>query len=91
MATDLTFTQNDQGHYEASCTSSGDRIAVKINRAASGTLLVYGTIEDLDPSILYDFGPGSDQDLMFEIDAPSDVKLTLVSYTEVTAAKITGV
>lgn len=91
MATDLTFTQNSQGHFEASCTSSGDRIAVKINRSASGTLLVYGTIEDLEPSILYNFGPGSDQDMMFEIDVPADVNITIVSYSEVIAAKITGV
>lgn len=90
-ATDLTFTQNAQGHYEANCTSSGDRIGVNLNRAASGTLIVFGSIENLEKSPLYNFGPGADQDLIFEIDTPADVKLTLVSYTEVTAAKITGV
>ncbi|WP_289872880.1 hypothetical protein [uncultured Duncaniella sp.] len=90
-ATDLTFTQNAQGHYEANCTSLGDRIAVDLNRTKSGTLLVYGSIGDLEKSILFNFGPGSYKDLMFEIDVPADVKLTLVSYTEVTAAKITGV
>lgn len=91
MATDLTFTQDAQGHYLANCTSSGDRIGVNINRTAPGTLIVFGSIDDLEDSPLFNFGPGGDQNLIFEIDVPADVKLTLVSYTEVTAAKITGV
>ena len=91
MVNDLNFTQNAKGYYEASVTSSGDPIAVKINRADFGTFIVYGTIDNLEPSILSNFGPGADQDLIFEIDAPADVNIILVSYTEVVAAKITGV
>lgn len=91
MATDLTFSQNAHGYFEASCTSLGDRIAVKINRVTSGALLVYGTIEEMEPSILHSFGPGSDRNLMFEIDVPADVNVKFVSYTEVDDAKIIGV
>lgn len=91
MAEELNFTHNGQGRWETSFTSSGDRIAVELNRVESGTLIIFGNLEGLEKTTLHNFGPGSDQDLMFEIDAPEDVKLTLVSYTEVTAAKITGV
>lgn len=90
MATALSFTKTSGGHWEASFTSSGDRIAVEVNRASAGTLLVLGCIEGLEKTTLQNFGPGADQDLIFEIDVPADVKIFLVSYSEVSAAKIVG-
>lgn len=90
MATSLSFTQNEQGHYEASCTSQGDRMAVEVNRTAPGTLIIFGCIDGLEKTTLQNFGPGADQNIIFEIDVPEDVELSIVSYTEVTSAKITG-
>lgn len=90
MANTLTFTNDNQGHWESSCTSSGERMAVQINRAASGPLIVYGSIDGLDRIILKDFGPRANKDIIFEIDVPADMIITLVSYPKVTAAKTVG-
>ncbi len=91
MATTLSFVQNEHGHYEASCTSSGDRMAVEVNRTSPGTLIIFGCIDGLEKTILQNFGPGADQNIIFEIDVPDEVVISIVSYTEVTSAKITGV
>lgn len=91
MATTLTFKQNEQGCYEASYTSTGDRVAVEVNRTTSGTLIVYGNITGMNKTMLHNFGPGTFKDQFFEIDVPADVEITIVSFTEVTDAKIVGV
>ena len=91
MAKELNFTQNSQGKWESSFVASGDRIGAHIKRDKPGPFIAYGSIEDVEATILHDFGPSAQDNLMFEIDVPADVNVTFVSYTEVTAAKITGV
>ena len=90
MATTLNFTKNAQGKFEASFTASGDRMGVEVNRTASGPFIVYGSIDDLKRMQVIDFGPNASEDLLFEIDFPTDVKITIISFTEVEAAKVTG-
>lgn len=91
MATSLNFTQNAQDHWEATFSASGDRMGVEVNRTASGPLVVYGSIDGLNKNLIQDFGPDAFQDLLFEIDLPSDIEITIVSFSEVIAAKVTGV
>ena len=91
MAKELNFKQNSQGKWESSFVASGDRIGAHIKRNKPGPFIVYGNIEDMEEAVLHDFGPSAQDNLMFEIDVPADVKVTFVSYIEVTAANITGV
>lgn len=90
MATTLSFTQNSSNRWEASCTSSGDRIAVEITRTKSGPLIVYGNITGLGKKMIHDFGPSAEDTVIFEIDVPADIDITIESFTEVTSAKIVG-
>lgn len=91
MATALTFTKNPHDKWEASLISTGDRLAVEVNRKATGSLIVYGHIGSLEPIILQDFGPSAAQDIMFEIDVPEGVEITIVSYPEIADATMTDV
>lgn len=90
MATSLNFTQNTPGQWEATCTSTGDRMAVHISRATKGPLNVYGSIDGLEKKFLQNIGSGMDKDVIFEIDVPADVEITIISFSEVTEAKIVG-
>lgn len=90
MAAELNFTQNSEGRWEASYTASGDRIGAHIVRQKPGPFIAYGSIEGMEETVLYDFGPSAQNIMLFEIDVPADVTVTFVSYTEVTAAKLTG-
>lgn len=90
MAKELNFIRNSQGKYEVTFTSSGDRMGIEVNRTASGPLVVYGSIDDLKRKPVIDFGPNASEDLLFEIDFPADVKITIISFTEVEVAKVTG-
>lgn len=91
MAEELNFTQNSQGKWETTFTSSGDRMAVEVERTNSGSLIIYGRIEDMEKRFIHDFGPGANRAMIFEIDVPADIDITILSYTEVTSAKIVGV
>lgn len=90
MATTLNFTQSIPNKWEASCTSSGNRMAVQINRSSKGPLLVYGNIDGLEKQILQDLGSDMEKDVIFEIDVPDGIEITIVSFVEVTGAKIVG-
>lgn len=87
----LEFTKNADNYWEASCVSVGTPAAFEVNRSAPGYLIIYGSIDPLEKVILRDFGPGASQDMIVEIDVPADVKVTIISHTEVVGAKIVGV
>lgn len=90
MATSLTFSQNSRKQWEASCTSSGSRMAVEIARVDKGSLIIYGSVGGMDKRIIHDFGPDAGKDVIFEIDVPADVEITITSFAEVVDAKIVG-
>lgn len=91
MATALSFTKTSGGHWEASFTSSGDRIAVEVNRVASGPLIVCAAIDSMNKKTVQDFGPGADADMIFEVDVPEGITITVISFTEVKTGKATDV
>lgn len=91
MATALTFTKNSQNQWEASFIASGDRIGVEVNRSSSGPLIVSVSIDGLNKKSIRSFSPDSDADLIFEVDVPAEIEISIISFTEVTAAKATGI
>lgn len=91
MAKELNFTENSRGYWEASFSSSGERIAIEVNRKNAGPLIVLGSIDGLKKIMLKDFGPKPNEDLIFEIDVPEEVTVTIISFTEVEDAKATGI
>lgn len=90
MATQLSFTKNEKNQWEGSFVSSGNPCAIEVNRENPGTLIIYGNIEGMEKVILHNFGPGADCNILAEIDVPSDVVITVVSFVEVTDAQIVG-
>lgn len=90
MATALTFSKNSQDQWEASFTATGDRIAVEVNRTSSGPLVVSASIDGLNKKTIHNFSPDSDADIIFEVDVPAEIEISILSFTEVTAAKVSG-
>lgn len=88
MSTELSFTQDSQGRWTASFASSGERVAIEVNRTADGPLTVSASIGRLRPKPIMEFN--RDADLLFEIDLPAGVTVALTSFTEVTAGQVTG-
>lgn len=91
MVTELIFSHNARGRWEASFTASGERMGIEVNRATSGPLIVTAGIDGLKTKQIRDFGPNADSDIIFEIDMPADIEISIISFTEVVAAKVTGV
>lgn len=88
MSTELSFTQDSQGRWTASFASSGERVAIEVNRTAEGPFTVSASIGGLRPKPVMDLS--RDADLLFEIDLPAGVTVSLTSLTEVTAGQVTG-
>lgn len=82
-ATELTFTQQDNGTYLSSFDTTGVKTIVQLNRKAGGTLLVYVTLDSSEDSVLYKNLP-STKDCVFEIDLPSGIEVSIFSETDVT-------
>ena len=91
MVTELKFSQNAYGKWETVFTASGDRMGIEVNRDSSGPLLVLAGINGLKAKQIQDFGPNADSIIIFEIDVPAEIEITIISFTEVIAAKVTGV
>ena len=88
MATQISFIKNIQGFWETSFVSNGNCMALEITREKPGNILVYGNIEGMNKILIDDYGPGADCNQLIEVDVPNDETITIVSYTEVTSAKI---
>lgn len=88
MAKQISFSKNDKGFWETTIVSEGNCMALQIMREKPGTLLVYGNIDGMNKIMIEDYGPGADCNQLIEVDIPKDVTITVVSYTEVTDAKI---
>lgn len=87
MATDLIFEKNNKNIWETTIQSNGETMVVELIRAEKGTLIIYGNIDGLDKIILSNLGPGADKNILFELDFPLGVIITIESYTEVLFAK----
>lgn len=91
MAAELNFEKNSDGHWESTFTTSGDPMAIEIDREEKGHLLIYAGVDDLHGDLIFSAGREGEKHFVRSLDIPEDVKLKIVSYTEVTGAKITGI
>ena len=87
MEKELTFNKDSNGYYVTEFTSTGNA-AVQICRTAGATLRVLAAIGSLTPITIVRFGDDSPKDLIFEIGIYAGVKVSIVSHSEVTAARI---
>lgn len=90
MATNLTFTKNSRNLWVASYSTTGERVALEIIRVSSGPLIVKGNVGGLNDVTIKDFGPGAPADMLVDVDLPDGVSVSIVSFTEVTSAKVSG-
>ena len=87
MEKELTFIEDSKGHYSAEFISSGNA-AVHICRVAGATLRVLAAIGNLPPIPIVKFGDDSPKDLIFEIGIYAGVKVSIISHSEVTDARM---
>lgn len=91
MAAELQFEKNSEGNYEATFITSGEPMAIEIDRVKKGHVLIYAGVDDLHGDLIFSSGREGEKHFVRSLDMPEDVKLRVVSFTEVTGAKITGV
>lgn len=91
MAAELNFEQNAAGHWEATFVTSGNPMAIEIDRKEKGHLLIYAGVDDLHGDLIFSAGREGEKHFVRSIDMPEEVTLRVVSHTEVVAAKVTGI
>ncbi len=91
MSATLEFEQNSNGHYEAEFETTGERMAVEVNRKEKGTLLAFARIDELNNVLVHNSGKNETEDILFEVDMPEGVTIKILSHTEVTSAMVTGI
>lgn len=91
MAAELNFEKNSDGYWEASFVTSGNPMAIEIDRKEKGHLLIYAGVDDLHGDLIFSAGREGEKHFVRSIDMPEEVTLRVVSHTEVVAAKVTGI
>lgn len=93
MVQDLTFTQNNMNRWESSFISSGTPYAVQLNVNADPSAhtnidtIVYANIPGMDKVTLATL-QRPQNNLMFEVDVPFGVVVTIESMSESISGKI---
>lgn len=87
MEKQLTFNKDSKGNYTAEFIATGND-AVHICRTAGATLRVLAAIGNLTPIPIVKFGDDSPKDLIFEIGICAGIKVSIVSQSEVTEARM---
>lgn len=87
MENQLIFNKDSKGHYVAEFVATGND-AVHICRVSGATLRVLAAIGNLPPIPIVKFGDDSPKDLIFEIGICAGVKVSIVSLSEVTDARM---
>lgn len=91
MAAELNFEKNSDGYWEASFVTSGNPMAIEIDRKEKGHLLIYAGVDDLKGDLIFSAGRDCEQHFVRSIDTPEEVTLKVISFTEVIGAKVTGI
>ena len=87
MEKQLSFNKDSKGHYVAEFISTGNS-ALQVCRVSNAALRVLAAIGELSFVPIVKFGDDSPKDLIFEVKIYSGVKVRIVSYSEVTDAKM---
>lgn len=82
--TAITFTQDANGNWKHSFTSAG-KVAVQLNCAKAGRVLVFATFGTLEDALVGELD-NAYNNCMFELDYPEGATVTITSTTEVTQA-----
>lgn len=88
---DLTFRQTGK-HYETEFVSEGKAVVqlVRPSESYNKRIVVYAHLEGLQPSLVLDFYEAG-ENVIFELDIPQGVTVTIVSETAVKQAKMSVV
>lgn len=85
---DLTFSKNELGRYESSFVSSGEKVTIQMERAEEDCYYVCCNIDGMTPVPVYTSGGTARKNIIFSLDIPASVEVTVVSMSEVVRAKI---
>lgn len=85
MATDINFTKRD-GKKEYAEIKPTVPVVVQIEREDFGFLTIYGNLDDMKPTTV--FNDNHIKDLIFQVDVPAGVTVTIESGVHVLSAKM---
>lgn len=89
-ATDLSFSKNSQNRDQASFVSEG-AVTVQMQRKDVGALNIYANLDGMGAKYIGGYGSYNDgNNLIFTVDVPAGVTVTIESYPEVVSAKMLG-
>lgn len=86
METSLNFQKNGQT-YQTRFTSSGGGI-VQLERDENSQVVVYANLPGMEPTLISIVKNQYDTGIMFRLDVPSGIDVTIESVTEVKSAKM---
>lgn len=84
MATEINFTKDGSKKEVASFTSQGP-VVVQVLRDGKNYFTVYANLDGMEPVSI--FSTTTLQNLIFEVDVPEGVIVTMESYSHVSSAK----
>lgn len=85
---DLVFTKNELGRYESTFVSSGEKVSIQMERKTEDCYSVLCNVEGMDPVPVYTSGGTARKNVIFTVDVPTGMEVTVVSMSEVVQAKI---
>lgn len=87
---DLTFTQNAINRWQAKFNSGGSNVTVQVLRDKESFLIVYANLPGMEKVAVYTPGGNAPRNLLFSVDVPEGMEVTIESGSEVVKAKIMG-
>lgn len=89
MATtiELTFQKADSGKYTASFISNGSLAVVQLQRKSKASVKVYANLDGMDP-VPVDYRLYGTGDVIFQVELPAGVEVTVESPAEVQTANL---
>ena len=87
METSLNFQKNGQT-YQTRFTSSGGGCIVQLERDENSQVVVYANLPGMEPTLISIVKNQYDTGIMFRLDVPSGIEVTIESVTEVKSAKM---
>lgn len=85
----LAFTKGTDGSYTARFTSTGP-VTVQMERRKQSLVAVRANVPGMDEVPVCSFQNGYGADVIFNLDVPSGLEVSIKSGTEVLSAKILG-
>ena len=86
-ATSLEFSKNATNRYETSFVSEG-AVVIQVERAGNGYINVYANLDGMSKTYIGGTVYSGNSNLIFSVDVPAGVTVTIESLTEVVSAKM---